>query len=644
MSSSRSSSRSSSYTASSASSASSSSGASGAEEDEDYSSTDDEGTAGYRKGGYHPVAVGEVYNDRYRIVSKVGWGHFSTVWRATDLKTGKDVALKIVKSAPHYTEAAEDEIEILRTITKGDARNESCCAHLLDSFHHTGPNGTHVCMVFELLGSNLLDLIKLRDYRGIPVDIVKTISRQVLVGLNYMHTKCCLIHTDLKPENVLLYHRVDSGAYEFMRRRKAHKKAPPQPQSQQQQPQPQQQQQAGDAAGAAAAGALTLAQKAAAGIPLTKNQKKNMKRKLREAKKLTDAQPQDPEQQQQQPAQDPEQQQQQQAVKAEVVAVQPSGGSGPGTPEHIRVPGLALAERQTASPTSCLLSISSGPPSASQTPSASSSPVPIDVVATPRGCVAACAAPAAPEAPKEGGDQQQQQQQQEAQVTSNPAPSEVPVAQTAVDAPSTATPGAVDMSLFRVKIADFGNANWTHKHFTDDIQTRQYRSPEVIVGAKWGSPVDMWSMACLVFELLTGDFLFEPKSGNGYEKEDDHLAQMIELLGKPPRSVSMLGRRSLDFFNRRGMLRNITQSDLHEWTLKPLLEEKYKFSSQEAQEISDFLLPMLVYLPEKRATAKQMLEHPWLAGVALDPVASNSNPSSPKDPAEPQGESPAPDQ
>lgn len=49
-----------------------------------------------------------------------------------------------------------------------------------------------------------------------------------------------------------------------------------------------------------------------------------------------------------------------------------------------------------------------------------------------------------------------------------------------------------------VKIADLGNATWTDHHFTDDIQTRQYRCPEVILGAKWGTSADIWSAACLV--------------------------------------------------------------------------------------------------------------------------------------------------
>jgi serine/threonine-protein kinase SRPK3 len=54
------------------------------------------------------------------------------------------------------------------------------------------------------------------------------------------------------------------------------------------------------------------------------------------------------------------------------------------------------------------------------------------------------------------------------------------------------------IDIISVKIADLGNACWVGHHFTNDIQTRQYRSPEVILGAKWGASTDVWSMASMV--------------------------------------------------------------------------------------------------------------------------------------------------
>jgi serine/threonine-protein kinase SRPK3 len=54
------------------------------------------------------------------------------------------------------------------------------------------------------------------------------------------------------------------------------------------------------------------------------------------------------------------------------------------------------------------------------------------------------------------------------------------------------------LDLINIKIADLGNACWVNHHFTEDIQTRQYRSPEVIIGASWGPEADIWSFACMV--------------------------------------------------------------------------------------------------------------------------------------------------
>jgi serine/threonine-protein kinase SRPK3 len=168
---------------------------------------DEEDSEDYCKGGYHPVQVGEQYKEgKYTIVRKLGWGHFSTVWLSKDNGTGKHVALKVVRSAAHYTETALDEIKLLNKVV-GANKEHPGRAHvvsLLDSFTHKGPNGNHVCMVFEVLGENLLGLIKRWNHRGIPMPLVKQITKQVLLGLDYLHRECGIIHTDLKPENVLI--------------------------------------------------------------------------------------------------------------------------------------------------------------------------------------------------------------------------------------------------------------------------------------------------------------------------------------------------------------------------------------------------------------------------------------------------------
>ena len=86
-------------------------------------------------------------------------------------------------------------------------------------------------------------------------------------------------------------------------------------------------------------------------------------------------------------------------------------------------------------------------------------------------------------------------------------------------------------------MVDMGNACWTYKQFTANIQTRQYRAPEVILGAKYGSSCDIWSLACVIFEMVTGDLLFDLKSGADFDADDDHIALMVELLGFPTKEI-----------------------------------------------------------------------------------------------------------
>lgn len=156
-----------------------------------------------------------------------------------------------------------------------------------------------------------------------------------------------------------------------------------------------------------------------------------------------------------------------------------------------------------------------------------------------------------------------------------------------------------------------GNGCWTYHHFTPEIQTRQYRSPEVIIGSDYNTSADIWSFACTIFEMVTGDFLFEPRKGGNYDKDDDHLAQMMELLGRMPKNLALSGKNSRKFFDSKGTLRRI--NGLSFWPLKKILTVKYMIKESEAFALADFLMQMLSWDHEKRATAQQMLKHPWLS-------------------------------
>ena len=62
----------------------------------------------------------------------------------------------------------------------------------------------------------------------------------------------------------------------------------------------------------------------------------------------------------------------------------------------------------------------------------------------------------------------------------------------------------------RCTVVDFGNACWEDKSFAEEIQTRQYRSPEVILRSGYSFSADMRSFACIAFELATGEMMISP--------------------------------------------------------------------------------------------------------------------------------------
>ena len=85
---------------------------------------------------------------------------------------------------------------------------------------------------------------------------------------------------------------------------------------------------------------------------------------------------------------------------------------------------------------------------------------------------------------------------------------------------------------------------------------------------------------------------------------------MMELLGRMPLNMALSGKHSKKFFTSQGHMRRI--SGLNYWPLKKVLMEKYRVKEEEARAFAEFLEPMLAWYPHKRATAQQMLEHPWL--------------------------------
>ncbi|XP_043650054.1 SRSF protein kinase 3 isoform X6 [Drosophila teissieri] len=490
------------------------------------SDEEQEDASQYCRGGYHPVVIGDIFDNRFRVVRKLGWGHFSTVWLCRDLKDEKYVALKVVKSAPHYIETAADEIRLLEAIRDADPMDvkRERIVRLMNHFTVRGVNGMHTCLVFEALGCSLYKLIVKNNYQGLAIAQVRNIIRQVLEGLDYLHSKCSIIHTDIKPENILLV--IDNAAA--------------------------MNQQIDDEINSLRVKGADFPDSYISSIE--KQTKSRAKWPLIEANGSTNTN----------------------------TSNSTATNSNSSTPLAAVIMST-LDKEDTTTTTSSTLNSNTTSSLASKYSS----------LLGDSECNGGLG----------GSANLNNRYRAEKKITAKN--------QSQSSQNNTYTiQSLIDNSNVRVKIADLGNACYDYHHFTEDIQTRQYRSIEVLLGAPYNYTADIWSTACLAFELATGDYLFDPHAGESYSRDEDHLAHIVELLGSIPQSVILRGKHGLKYFTSYGSLRNITK--LKPWSLMNVLVEKYDWDPVEAKKFSDFLLPMLEYNPVIRASAAECLEHPWL--------------------------------
>ncbi|XP_068275244.1 SRSF protein kinase 1 isoform X2 [Nyctibius grandis] len=574
------------------------------QEEEILGSDDDEqeDPNDYCKGGYHLVKIGDLFNGRYHVIRKLGWGHFSTVWLAWDIQGRRFVAMKVVKSAEHYTETALDEIKLLKSVRNSDPNDPSKerVVQLLDDFKISGVNGSHICMVFEVLGHHLLKWIIKSNYQGLPLPCVKKIIKQVLQGLDYLHTKCRIIHTDIKPENILLcvndqyIRRLAAEATEWQR-----SGAPP-----------------------PSGSAVSTAPQPKPADKMSKNKKKKLKKKQKRQAELLEKRMQEIEEMEKEasPGQTrPEEEEEARSPLEMLIKVSP--------PEEnvSKKTAVVVVQEQSilmvSSMEKCVTEINCNrviqmmdfPDSGNQ-----GSVRLEDDLHNANDQVSEDPMVCQPTSNEERSfNEQEINHLQESIRTELPSEDENENNSPSDNKGKSAAGNFLlnplepkNADKLKVKIADLGNACWVHKHFTEDIQTRQYRSLEVLIGSGYNTPADIWSTACMAFELATGDYLFEPHSGEDYSRDEDHIALIIELLGKIPRKLVLAGKYSKEFFTKKGDLKHITK--LKPWGLFEVLVEKYEWAQDEAAAFTDFLLPMLELIPEKRATAAECLRHPWL--------------------------------
>mmetsp|Transcript_7570 Transcript_7570/g.12748 ORF Transcript_7570/g.12748 Transcript_7570/m.12748 type:complete len:486 (+) Transcript_7570:2338-3795(+) len=172
-------------------------------------------------------------------------------------------------------------------------------------------------------------------------------------------------------------------------------------------------------------------------------------------------------------------------------------------------------------------------------------------------------------------------------------------------------------SRCEVKLIDFGSSCFTSDHLTTYIQSRSYRAPEVIIGHKYDTCIDIWSVGAVLAELHTGYVLFQNDS------VPTMLSRITGVLGAFPQHVLSRGKDTGKYFS----LSNIVYERDDDGSFQLIFPKKTDLASrlhlpedprrdtlsEEEELFLDFVRQMLHLDPARRLTADQALRHPWLA-------------------------------
>ncbi|XP_023668491.1 dual specificity tyrosine-phosphorylation-regulated kinase 2-like isoform X1 [Paramormyrops kingsleyae] len=186
-----------------------------------------------------------------------------------------------------------------------------------------------------------------------------------------------------------------------------------------------------------------------------------------------------------------------------------------------------------------------------------------------------------------------------------------------------------------IKVIDFGSSCYEHQRVYTYIQSRFYRAPEVILGSRYGMPIDMWSLGCILAELLTGYPLLPG------EDEGDQLACVIELLGMPAQKLLDASKRAKNFVSSKGYPRYCVVTTLPDGSVTlnggrsrrgkvrgPPGSKEWSTALKGCDDPSflDFLKQCLEWDPSLRMTPSQALRHPWLRRRLPKPPAGEKVP------------------
>ncbi|KAL4951414.1 hypothetical protein BDW69DRAFT_170111 [Aspergillus filifer] len=162
-----------------------------------------------------------------------------------------------------------------------------------------------------------------------------------------------------------------------------------------------------------------------------------------------------------------------------------------------------------------------------------------------------------------------------------------------------------------IRVIDFGSSCFENEKVYTYIQSRFYRSPEVILGMSYGMPIDMWSVGCILAELYTGYPIFPG------ENEQEQLAYIMEVFGPPEKHLIEKSTRKKLFFDSLGKPRITVSSKGRR--RRPSSKELRQVLKCDDEAFLDFITRCLRWDPSRRLTPSEALRHEFLTGQKLAP-------------------------
>lgn len=161
-----------------------------------------------------------------------------------------------------------------------------------------------------------------------------------------------------------------------------------------------------------------------------------------------------------------------------------------------------------------------------------------------------------------------------------------------------------------VRVIDFGSSCREEEKVYTYIQSRFYRSPEVILGSSYGMGIDMWSLGCILGELWTGYPLFPG------ENEQEQLACIMEIFGPPDRHLVERCTRKKLFFDSVGKPRVTVSSKGRR--RRPSSKTLAQALKTEDEAFIDFIARCLRWDPDRRMKPAEAIAHPFVSGLPFN--------------------------